>query len=72
MKIAILGAGSIAAEISRRFTAMGCTVTALCRHPEPDENFFAVKSVSELDALLPETDILCLFWLMIYISDSCV
>ena len=58
--VTILGAGSIAAELSRRFTAMGCTVTALCRHPEPDENFFAVKSVSELDALLPETDILIL------------
>ena len=58
--VTILGAGSIAAEISCRFTAMGCAVTALCRHPKPDKNFFAVKSINELDALLPETDILIL------------
>lgn len=58
--VTILGAGSIAAEICKRFTAMGCAVTALCRHPKPDPDFFAVKSVNELDALLPETDILIL------------
>lgn len=58
--VTILGAGSIAAEISKRFTALGCTVTALCRHPRPDPDFFAVKSVNELDAVLPETDILIL------------
>ncbi len=58
--VTILGAGSIAAEISKRFTAMGCTATSLCRHPKPDPDFFAVKSVNELNALLPETDILIL------------
>ncbi len=58
--VTILGAGSIAAEISKRLSAMGCSVTALCRHPKPDENFFAVKSVRELNSLLPETDILIL------------
>jgi len=58
--VAILGAGSIAAEISKRFTAMGCTVTALCRHPEPNSDFFAVRSSAELDDILPETDIFIL------------
>ncbi len=58
--VTILGAGSIAAEISKRFTAMGCIVTALNRHPKADPDFFAVKSVEELDALLPETDIMIL------------
>ncbi len=58
--VTILGAGSIAAETARRFTAMGCAVTALCRHPEPNDNFFAVRSSSELDSILPETDILIL------------
>lgn len=58
--VTILGAGSIAAEISRRFMAMGCFVTATSRHPKADPDFSAVKSVEELDALLPETDILVL------------
>ena len=58
--VTILGAGSIAAEISRRFTAMGCTVTALCRHPKDDPDFHAQKNVAELDSILPHTDILIL------------
>lgn len=58
--VTILGAGSIAGEISKRFMAMGCTVTGLCRHPEPDPAFSAVRSVEELDTLLPETDIMIL------------
>ncbi len=58
--VTVLGAGSIAAEISKRFTAMGCRVTALNRHPAPDPDFFAVKSVDALDCLLPETDIMIL------------
>lgn len=59
-RVTILGAGSIAAEISKRFTAMGCTVTALCRHPGPHPDFAAVRSIAELEAILPETDIMIL------------
>lgn len=58
--VAILGAGSIAAEISKRFAAMGCSVTALCRHPKPNPDFAAVRGVDELEAILPKTDILIL------------
>lgn len=58
--VAILGAGSIAAEISKRFSAMGCGVTALSRHPKADPDFRFSKNVAELDAVLPETDILIL------------
>ncbi|MBE7017791.1 MAG: D-2-hydroxyacid dehydrogenase [Ruminococcaceae bacterium] len=58
--VTILGAGSIATEISKRFSALGCAVTALCRHPQPNPEFFAVKSINELDSLLPDTDILIL------------
>lgn len=58
--VTILGAGSIAAEISKRFTAMGCCVTALCRHPKADPSFAAVRSVAELESVLPETDIMIL------------
>jgi len=58
--VTILGAGSIAAEISKRFTAMGCTVTALCRHPKPDSSFANLRNVAELEEILPETDIMIL------------
>ncbi len=58
--VSILGAGSIAAEISKRFTAMGCTVTALCRHPKPDGDFAEVRNISELEEILPKTDIMIL------------
>ena len=58
--VTILGAGSIAAEISKRFMAMGCTVTALSRHPKPDPDFSAVENVAQLHELLPATDILIL------------
>lgn len=58
--LTILGAGSIAEEISRRFTAMGCAVTALCRHPAPNPVFAAVERVERLGEILPETDILIL------------
>ncbi len=58
--VSILGAGSIAAEISKRFTAMGCSVSAMSRHPKADPDFFAVRNVEELPEILPETDILIL------------
>lgn len=56
-RVTILGAGSIAAEISKRFAAMGCHVTALCRHPRPDPDFGELRHVEELDEVLPDTDI---------------
>ena len=58
--VTIVGAGSIAAEISRRFVAMGCSVTALSRNPKADEVFSHVGNISSLGEILPETDILIL------------
>ncbi|MGN1001534.1 MAG: NAD(P)-dependent oxidoreductase [Oscillospiraceae bacterium] len=58
--VTLLGAGSIAAETARRFSAMGCTVTGLCRHPAPTEHFDRVLSISQLDAVLPDSDIVIL------------
>lgn len=58
--VLILGAGSIAAETGRRFRAMGCFVTALCRHPAESDCFDVQKHVSCLDELLPESDIVIL------------
>ncbi len=56
-RLCILGAGSIAAEIARRFSAMGAHTTALCRHPEGVEGFDEVRHVGELDAVLAHSDI---------------
>lgn len=58
--VTILGAGSIAAEISKRFRAMGCRVTALCRNPKKLKDFDRIINVDYLDSLLPETDIMVL------------
>lgn len=58
--VTILGAGSISAQISGRFRAMGCRVTALCRNPGPSTDFDRIEQVSRLDELLPETDIMVL------------
>lgn len=56
-RVLILGSGSIGGETAKRFSAMGCHVTGLCRHPEPKPFFDEVRSISELDALLPGSDI---------------
>lgn len=59
-RVTILGAGSIAAEIGKRFSALGCHVTALCRKPIRSRSFDRVVKVSYLDTYLPETDIMVL------------
>lgn len=59
-RVCIVGAGSIGAETARRFSAMGCHVTGLCRHPGPKEFFDEVRAVDELDEVLPGSDIVIL------------
>ena len=40
---------------------MGCRCVGLCRHPDPGAEFYAdQRSIDELDAVLPETDVLLL------------
>ena len=58
--VTILGAGSVGTECAKRFSAMGCRCIGLCRHPALTAYFEDVRHISELDALLPETDILLL------------
>lgn len=58
--VCILGTGSIAGETARRFAAMGCTVTGLCRHPAPAPGFHRVLGMDRLDQVLPESDIVIL------------
>ena len=55
--VLIVGSGSIGEETAKRFSAMGCRITGLCRHPAAAPFFDEVRSVTELDALLPESDI---------------
>ena len=58
-QVTILGTGSVGSECARRFAAMGCRCVGLCRHPRQDAAGFAVqRGIAELDAVLPETDIL--------------
>lgn len=59
-RVCIVGAGSIGTETAKRFSAMGCHVTGLCRHPAPLPYFDEVLHVDQLDVLLPETDIVIL------------
>ncbi len=58
--VTILGAGSIASEIGKRFSALGCDVTALCRKPIRSRSFDRVVQSSYLDRYLPKTDIMVL------------
>ena len=58
-QVTLLGAGSVGTECAKRFTAMGCRCVGLCRHPKAGAAHYAAqRSITELDAILPETDIL--------------
>lgn len=59
-RLCVVGAGSIGTETAKRFSAMGCHVTGLCRHPAPKPYFDEVRSVDELHAVLSESDIVTL------------
>ena len=60
-QVTIVGAGSVGTECAKRFSAMGCRCVGLCRHPDDSAAHYAAqRSITRLDALLPETDILLL------------
>ena len=56
-KVCIIGSGSIGTETAKRFQAMGCVVTGLCRHPAPKQYYDDVVHIDRLDEVLPEADI---------------
>ena len=58
--VTILGCGSVGTECARRFAAFGCRVFGVDLFPRQDPAFSEVRPLAELDALLPETDILLL------------
>ena len=58
-QVTLLGAGSVGTECAKRLTAMGCRCVGLCRRPRAGaEHYAEQRSIAELDAVLPETDIL--------------
>ena len=58
-QVTLLGAGSVGRECAKRFAAMGCRCVGLCRHPaDVPEGFAELRQISELDEVLPETDVL--------------
>lgn len=58
--VTVLGCGSVGTECARRFAAFGCRVIGVDLFPRREEGYHRILSLTELDALLPETDVLLL------------
>jgi phosphoglycerate dehydrogenase-like enzyme len=61
-RVLIVGAGGLGGEAARRLSALGARCTGIRRRPElgRPEGFAAVAGLDQLEALLPEADILVL------------
>ena len=58
--VLVLGAGDIGTHLATLFRAVGARVTGVrTRRTEPTEPFEAMGTLDDLDALLPEADIVC-------------
>lgn len=58
--VCILGCGSVGTECAGRFSAFGCRVTGIATTGREQACFDEVLPVSELDRVLPRTDVLVL------------
>ena len=58
--VTILGCGSVGTECASRFRAFGCRVIGVDLLPREDASYERIAPLSELDVLLPETDVLLL------------
>lgn len=58
--VLIVGFGSVGRACAERFSAMGCRVTAVDRHPGQVENGTPIRTTDELDTSLKEADIIVL------------
>lgn len=56
----VIGFGRNGSEIGRRARALGAVVTGIRRHPAPDIGADRVAASAELDALLPDADVVIL------------
>lgn len=59
-RVTVLGCGSVGTECAVRFAAMGCPVTGVDLLPRQDGAYVSMRPLAELDAVLPESDILIL------------
>lgn len=58
--VLIVGAGNVGAECAKRFALMGCSVYGADLYPKKTEYFIEVLSMSELDSLLGNADVVIL------------
>ena len=58
--VTILGCGSVGTECAKRFRAFGCRVLGVDLFPRQDADYVEMYPLSELDWVLPETDVLVL------------
>ena len=58
--VTVVGCGSVGTECAKRFRAFGCKVIGLNRSPREDGAYEAILPLEQLDAILPETDVLVL------------
>ena len=59
-EVLIVGCGSVGTECAVRFRAFGCRVCGIDLFPREDAAFDAISGIEQLDARLPDTDILIL------------
>jgi len=59
VRITVLGAGNIGAKFAQKACALGCrTVVGVSRSGQAREPFTSMYAIDQLDALLPQTDVL--------------
>lgn len=58
--VCMIGCGSVGTECAKRFKAFGCNVVGIDLVPREDDNYSKIVSLGQMDAILPEVDILVL------------
>ena len=56
--VTILGCGSVGTECAKRFRAFGCRILGVDLYPREDVEYDEMYPLSELDWILPDTDVL--------------
>lgn len=58
--VCIVGCGSVGTECAKRFQVFGCKVIGIDLFPREDSNYVRMVELSELDAELPQADVVVL------------
>lgn len=59
-KVCIIGCGSVGTECAKRFQAFGCQTVGVDLYPRQDDNYQTIVALTELDAVLPDSDVIIL------------